>query len=184
MSTFIFAMKQYLHRSHANVHLCHVNTSFMPTFIFVIKLPRHFICIEVTSTLHPCWNCDNIHLCHETMSTLHLCRSRDNIYEATSKLHLYKSHANIHEAMSTLHIAIEATSTLYLSKLSQHPSSSLKLRQHFIRRSCDNIHETTSKLHLHRSHANIHEAMSTLHLAIEAMSTLYSLKLCQRSFLS
>ena len=53
MPTFIFAMKQYLHRSHANVHLCHFNTSFMPTFIFVIKLPRHFICIEVTSTLHP-----------------------------------------------------------------------------------------------------------------------------------
>ena len=104
----------------------------MPTFIFVIKLPRHFICIEATSTLHPCRNRDNIHLCHETTSTLHLYRghaniaslplklcqhfirrSRDNIHEATSKLHLHRSHVNIHEAMSTLHIAIEAMSTLY-----------------------------------------------------------------------
>ena len=74
-----------------------------------------------------------------------------------STLHLYRGHANI-------------------------ASLPLKLRQHFIRRSRDNIHEVTSKLHLHRSHANIHEAMLTLHIAIEAMSTLYSLKLCQRSY--
>ena len=43
----------------------------MPTFIFVVKLPWHFVCIEATSTLHPYWNRDNIYLCHETTSTLH-----------------------------------------------------------------------------------------------------------------
>ena len=137
-------------------------------------------------------------------STLHLCRSHANIQhfiriEAVSTLifvmkprqhstlalevapsFTLKPWSNVNTSFALKQprqhfICIEAVSTLIFV---------MKLCQHFIRRSCDNIHEATSKLHLHRSHANIHEAMSTLHIAIEAMSTLYSLKLCQRSFLS
>ena len=175
---------------HSTLSWSNVNTSFVPTFIFVIKLPRHFICIEATSILHPCRIRDNIHLCHETTSTLYLYRGHANITSLPLKL---RQHSIFAEAMPTFIFAMkpwqhfifaEAMPTLHLCHWSHvnTPFSSLKLCQHFIRRSRDNIHEATSKLHLHRSHANIHEAMSTLHIAIEVMSTLYSPKLCQHSY--
>ena len=146
---------------HSTLSWSNVNTSFVSTFIFVIKLPRHFICIEVTSTLHPYWNCDNIYLCHEATTTLHLYWGHANIaslplklcqhsifaeamptfifaIEATSTLHFRRSHANVH-------FCHEATTTLHLYRgYANIASLPLKLRQHFICRSYDNIREATS----------------------------------------
>ena len=80
MPTFIFAMKQYfhLHLLWSRTIICLCNEAALALF-FVIKLPRHSICIEATSTLHSYWNCANIHLCHEATATLHLHRSHANI---------------------------------------------------------------------------------------------------------
>ena len=146
----------FLPRSRASICPC---IEAVPTFNFVIKLPWHFICIETTSTLHPCRNRDNIHLCHEIMSTLHLYRGHANIASLPLKLHQHficRSRDNIHEAMSTLHIAIGAMSTLY-----SH-------------RNCANVHFC-------------HEAMTTLHFLSKPWShvnTPFALKLCQHSSLS
>ena len=72
--SFAFVMKLYQHSS------------------FAIKLPRHFICIKATSTLHSYRCCANIHFCHEVTTTLHSHRNRANVHLC-------------HEAMTTLHIS-------------------------------------------------------------------------------
>ena len=114
---------------HSTLSWSNVNTSFVPTLIFVIKLPRHFICIEATSTLHPCRNRDNIHLCHEITLTLHSPKPWQHSWSHVKTSFAQKScqrsflscqHFIRAEAMPTLHFTIEVTSTLHSSKPWQH----------------------------------------------------------------
>ena len=162
---------------HSTLSWSNVNSSFVPTFTFVIKLPRHFICIEATSTLQTCRNCDNIHLCHEATTTLHLYWGHANIASLLLKL---RQHSIFAEAMPTFIFAMkprqhftytEAMPTLHLCHWSY-------VNTPFLPKPCQRSslpwsHDNTSPIPRPCQHCNF---------AIETTSTLHLPKLWQHSW--
>ena len=132
--------KLHLHRSHANIHLCH----------------------EATTTLHLYWSRANIHLFHEAMTTLHLYWSRANIHEAMSKLYLHQRHANIHEATKSHQ---HFTLALELCQYSSLPWSYVNIS--FVLKPCQHSWSHVKTLFAPTScqHSWSHEVTSTLHIS-------------------